>query len=53
MFSNERPNSPSTIHLSFISGRVSKPPLAKPMSLALENTATYILVNNTLDMAFL
>ena len=30
---------------------VSKPPGAQPLALALENTATYVLVNSTLDVA--
>jgi len=50
----------SALTLSFDAARlkgnkvvVSKPPVARPMSLALENTATYVLVNASLDMAWL
>ena len=32
---------------------MSKPPVAAPLSLALENTATYVLVNSTLDLGSL
>jgi len=30
---------------------ISKPPIAQPLSLALENTATYVLINSTFDLA--
>ena len=50
----------SSLVLSFDADRlkgnavvVSKPPVARPMDLALENTATYVLVNQSLDMAWL
>jgi hypothetical protein len=32
---------------------VSKPPIAAPLSLALENTATYVLVNSSLNLSTL